>query len=80
VWRLSDSSAARPALAVLAPILDEPEDVEPTADLERVERDLRREEDALLRPAGELDRRPATVSQNALEQLGELGELRGVDA
>src|SRR5262249_33867105 len=68
------------ALAMLAAVLHEPEHVEPAVELERVQRDLRRQEVALLGTAGELDRGGAPVAEQALQQLGELGKLGGMDA
>ena len=65
---------------MLAAVLDEPEDAEPAVDLERVERDLGREERALLGSAGELDRGGPPVSQDAFEKLAQLGQLGRVDA
>src|SRR5262249_9943801 len=80
VLPLCGRSAAGVALAMLAAVLHEPEDAEPAVELYRVQRDLRREEGALLGAAGELDRGRASVSEQALEQVRELGELRGMDA
>ena len=80
VRHLCAGSVAGGALAVLAAVLDETEDAEPAVDLERVERDLGREEGPLLGAAGELDRGGPPVSQDAFEQLAQLGQLGRVDA
>src|SRR2546422_6882117 len=79
VWGLWGGSVFRSALAVLAPVLHEPEDLDATAALERVQRHLGRQELSLLCPAGELDRRALSVAKDAVEELAQLGQLGRVD-
>src|SRR4029079_11861983 len=66
-------------LAVLAAVVDEPEDAGAAADLERVDGDLGREERPALRSAGERDRRRPPVSQDTFEELAQLWQFGGVD-
>src|SRR5207244_6804534 len=65
--------------AVLAAVLDEPEDPQAAAVLERVQRHLRWQVRADLRPAGELDRGRLAVAQDPLEKVAHLRALCRVD-
>src|SRR5258708_14586661 len=73
-------SVAGRGLAVLAAVLQQPEDAEVAAAAEREQRHLDGEEGSRFRPAGELDRGALPVLEDAVEELAELGQVGGVDA
>src|SRR5712691_7574670 len=79
VQDLPGGSVFAGAHPVLAPVLDEPKDVEATIALECVERDLRREVDTRLRAAGELDRRAPSFAENTVDEVAKLRMLGWVD-
>src|SRR5262245_17377530 len=76
---LCAGSVVRAAGAVLASVLNEAEDAELAVECDGVERDLGRQEHALLGSAGQLDRRCALIAEDALQQLAELLELSRMD-
>src|SRR6266571_7826695 len=79
VCDLCGGSVFAGAHPVLAPVLDEPEDVEATVALECVECHLGREVDARLRAAGELDRRAPSFAENTVDEVAHLRPLGRVD-
>ena len=74
------SSVARVALAVLAAIVDEPQDQHSTAALERVQGHLGWKEVSRLRATRERDRRALPMPDHALEQLAQLRQLARIIA
>src|SRR5215218_3949532 len=60
------------SFAMVAAVLDEPEDADALVDGDGVQRDLRRQERAALGSAGELDGRRAAVPRNLAEQRAQL--------